>query len=314
MIASYFKIIRPINLLIMALTMYFLRYFYFKTALDIFNIELVASDWQYGCLVISVLLSAASGYVINDFYDYKADIINRPESVVAFRLFTRKQLVNLYLILVILSLCGAWLAVHGSVLPLIVTVIFNSLLFLYSSNLKAMPFLSNVIVSAIIAFIPAYALLYDIPSTLFQVDEASYEHLSKEILEEKFNRFIFFFMEMAFFINLSREIIKDIIDIKGDKQLTIKTIPMIYGVDGTRVFVVILLLTTGGLILIHPALSNMTYSFFFFLVTIIPCILAASYSLWHSNFKKSSVFLKLAMFIALMYLPIFHFILGHHDA
>ena len=89
---------------------------------------------------------------------------------------------------------------------------------------------------------------------------------------------------------------------------------MIYGVDGTRVFVVILLLTTGILILIHPALSNMTYSFIFFLVTIIPCILAASYLLWHSNFKKSSVFLKLAMFIALMYLPIFHFILGHHDA
>ncbi|MBT5403426.1 MAG: UbiA family prenyltransferase [Crocinitomicaceae bacterium] len=314
MISSYFKIIRPVNLLIMALTMYFLRYFYFKTALDIFNIDLIASDWQYSCLVLSVLLAAASGYVINDIYDYKADIVNKPESVVTFKLFSRKQLVILYIILVILSLLGAWFATHTSLLPIIVTVIFNSLLFLYSSTLKAMPFVSNVIVSAIIAFIPAYALLYDIPSTLYHVDVDSYEHLSKEILEEKFNRFIFFFMEMAFFINLSREIIKDIIDIKGDKELNIKTIPMIYGVDGTRVFVAILLLTTGGLILIHPALSNMPYSFIFFLTTVIPCILSAAYLLWNSKFKKSSVSLKLAMFIALMYLPLFHFILGHHDA
>lgn len=314
MLPKYLKIIRPINLLIMALTMYFLRYFYFKTALDIFNIELVASHWQFGFLVLSVLLSAASGYIINDYYDYKADILNKPESVVAYKILSPKQLIPIYAALVILSLISAWLSMHTSFLPLIVSILFNGLLFLYSRKLKAMPFISNVFVSAIIAFIPAYVLLYEIPSALYRVNQSSYEHISKEILALKFNRFIFFFMEMAFFINLAREITKDILDIEGDKLLKIKTIPMIYGIDNTRFFVAILIVVVCGLLVINPALANAKYSFLFFIGTVIPCLLSASYLLWNSQFKKASISLKIAMFIALMYLPLFHFILGHHDA
>jgi len=313
MLIGLIKIIRPVNLLIMALTMVFLRYFFFKTNLSIFGIGFAASDLQYVFLIFSVLMAAAAGYVINDLFDIRSDKVNHPDRITSRDLFTRRQLITYYCILVLLSFISAALSVHSGILPLFFTLLFTLLLFLYSYKLKGLPFVGNIVVSGTIAFIPAYSLLYDIPATIYNIDSDSYEHISKTILEEKFNGMVFFFMEMAFFINLIREVTKDIIDIEGDKKVQIRTIPIIYGAKKTAGFASILTGITVLLMISHPVFSGISYSLSYFIVTTASCMLIAVFFLLTSKYSYASLSLKIAMFMALMYLPLFHFIFGHHD-
>jgi len=313
MLTGLIKIIRPVNLLIMALTMVFLRYFFFKTNLSIFGIGFAATDLQYVFLILSVLMAAAAGYVINDLFDISSDKINHPDRSTSRDLFTRKQLITYYCILVVLSIISAAMSVHSGILPVFFTVLFTFVLFLYSYKLKGLPFVGNIVVSSAIAFIPAYSLLYDIPATIYNIDADSYEHISKTILEEKFNGMVFFFMEMAFFINLAREVTKDIIDIEGDKHMNIRTIPIIYGARKTAGFTSILIGITVLLMMSHPVFAGISYSLSYFIATTASCMILAVFFLLTTKYNYASLSLKIAMFMALMYLPLFHFIFGHHD-
>jgi len=243
-----------------------------------------------------------------------SDLVNKPNQVVVGKFFSRKKAWILYAVLVTLSIVFAVLSIHSNVLPIIVTVFFNFLLFLYSIKLKSLPFIGNVAVALIIAFIPAYALLYDIPTSLYQIDEDTYEFMLKDSFQEKFNSFIFFFMEMAFFINLTREILKDIIDVDGDNQVKIKTLPIIFGKTRMGYFVSFLLVVLTWLILVHPIFEGKQYSKWYFIIGTLPLLLLSIIMILRSNYKQASLSLKIAMFIALMYLPIFHFAFHHHDA
>jgi 4-hydroxybenzoate polyprenyltransferase len=120
-------------------------------------------------------------------------------------------------------------------------------------------------------------------------------------------------MEMAFFINLIREVTKDIIDIEGDKQVQIRTIPIIYGAKKTAGFASMLTGITVLLMISHPVFADISYSLGYFIVTTASCMLIAVFFLLTSKYSYASLSLKIAMFMALMYLPLFHFIFGHHD-
>ncbi|HAE29540.1 MAG TPA: hypothetical protein DCF89_00390 [Flavobacteriales bacterium] len=313
MIIGLVKTIRPINLLIMVFTMLFLRYFYFKTNLDLFAIQLAASDLEYIWLVLSIVAAAGAGYVINDLFDQESDKINHPDRAAAMGVLNRKQLILYYTALLVLSFTFAALSMHSGALPIAITAFFNVVLFLYSYRLKKLPFVGNIVVSGAIAFLPAYALLYDIPLTFYRIPTDQYEQISKVILEEKFNDFIFFFMEMAFFINLVRELTKDILDLNGDSKMNVKTIPAIYGEVRSARFAAILTAVATIIMITHPIFNDHLLSRSYFIGATGTFLVLSMISLWRSNFNKASVSLKIAMFTALMYMPVFHFVFGHYD-
>lgn len=298
----------------MALTLVCLRFFYFETNLSISGIELYSTNLQFTFMVLSVMLAAGAGYVINDFFDIEADIINKPNKVVVEKYLSKKQTMLLYGSLVLLSIGAVIASVHSSILPIIITVFFNFALFIYAVKLKSLPFIGNVAVALIIAFVPAYALLYDIPITLYKIDPDTYEGISKDIYEKKFNDFIFFFMEMAFFLNLTREISKDIIDIDGDKALNIKTLPILLGIKKSIYLITGLLAVLVLIIWFNPMLEERYFSKIYFSIGVFSMVLISIILLYKQKHRQASLSLKIAMFIGLMYLPIFHFIFHHHDA
>jgi 4-hydroxybenzoate polyprenyltransferase len=298
----------------MALTLVFLRFFYFETNLNISGIELYSTNVQFTFMVLSVMLAAAAGYVINDFFDVEADLINKPEKVVVEKDLSKKKTLLLYGVLVLLSIGSVIASVHSSILPVIITVFFNFVLFVYAVKLKSLPFIGNVAVALIIAFVPAYALLYDIPITLYNINPETYEGASKELFQTRFNEFIFFFMEMAFFINLTREITKDIIDMDGDSSIKIKSLPIILGVTKTTYLIIGLLVVLIAVIWFNPIFDGRLLSKIYFIVGAFSMIIIAIILLYKQKHKQASLSLKIAMFIGLMYLPLFHFIFHHHDA
>ena len=84
------KLVRVENLIMIALTQYFLRYFVLQKLLTGNHIALGLNDSLFSLLVLSTVLIAAAGYIINDYFDVKTDMINRPDTVVVDRVIKRR--------------------------------------------------------------------------------------------------------------------------------------------------------------------------------------------------------------------------------
>lgn len=196
------RISRFWNLLIIAAAQY-------TTALYLIDRRLL-TDWHLAVLSIATVLIAAGGYIINDYYDVKIDLINKPERVVVGRGISRRYAILLHSAL---SIIGIFL---GLVLGWKIGVVnFFSvfLLWLYSNLLKRLPFVGNLVVAFLTASSIA-VLIVQYPAA------------------QKTN--ILIYTLFAFFTTLVREIIKDMEDLKGDNTFGCKTLPIVWGLRRTK--------------------------------------------------------------------------------
>ena len=92
---NYLKLIRYQNLLLLAFMQLIFRYGFLKFQ----NIFLSLTDLQYGLLVLSTVLIAAAGYIINDIMDQETDYDNNPESAIVGKSISEKSAYNLYFVL-----------------------------------------------------------------------------------------------------------------------------------------------------------------------------------------------------------------------
>src|SRR6218665_2372627 len=90
---KFLKLIRYKNLLMLAFMQLLFRYAFLKQQ----NIPLALADWQYGLLVLSTVLLAAAGYVINDIFDVATDSINKPNKVIIGKGISETRAYNIYI-------------------------------------------------------------------------------------------------------------------------------------------------------------------------------------------------------------------------
>lgn len=227
------KAIRPLNLLIIAMTMYLVRYFLILPAYEfqfkvtgIFPLHI--SEEYFFLLVFSTMLIAAAGYILNDSLDLEIDSINKPMRKGFAALFSRAVSVNIFIIVsTIAILISFFLAESINNLMLGgVQVTAVALLAFYSSHLKKVMLLGNVVVALLSASVPLLAGLYE-PSF--------YPNF----------RYIFIYAGFAFLISFIREIVKDVEDIEGDKAVGRKTVPVVLGMSTTKVILSVLIFITG---------------------------------------------------------------------
>lgn len=197
---DYLGLIRWKNLLIIGFTQLFFIYLSRVEFLEFTNFA----------LVLSTLLTAAAGYVINDFYDIEADRINKPSKIYISNSIPKDHSRRLYFMLVILSL---WIGYYALAHLTSIILTLNVALFLYSYRLKRYPIIGNIIVSLCSASV-IYIVYIASPNSLESFKSNSFPLL-------------FFFSICAFLISLVREIIKDLEDIDGDKKAGYKTLPIV---------------------------------------------------------------------------------------
>jgi len=163
-------------------------------------------------LSISTILIAAAGYIINDYYDVKIDLINKPERVVIGKNITRR-----YAILFHTSLSVSGVAIGLLLNWKIGVVNFFSVFFLwlYSNNLKRQPFIGNFVVAVL----------------------TSVSILMVNLLYGANNLEVVIYSIFAFFMTLVREMIKDMEDLRGDHTFGCKTLPIIWGLRRAKFFV-----------------------------------------------------------------------------
>jgi 4-hydroxybenzoate polyprenyltransferase len=104
---AFFKLIRIENLLIIAVTQICMKYLVFSPLNDFSNF----TPALFTISLLSTLLIAAAGYIINDYFDVKTDKINRPETVVIDVTIKRRWAMILHILFNVLGLfLGLFLA------------------------------------------------------------------------------------------------------------------------------------------------------------------------------------------------------------
>lgn len=206
-IIAILNITRPVNVLI--------------TFTVVIVAAIISSDsFKWSTVIFLAGLSAAivtgGGNVINDYFDYEIDKINRPNRPLPLGLISRKEALSIYFVLSVLSIL---LSIQISIGAFIIVSVTNVLLYLYSVALKKIPLIGNLVVSTCtsLAFIYGGIVVGNIYAAIIPA-------------------------VFAFLVNLIREIIKDIEDIDGDKNNRLETYPIKYGIEKSKTFLIALLI------------------------------------------------------------------------
>lgn len=200
------KLSRFNNLIIIFITQYAGAIFLLNSDQTLF---FVLGDFRFFMLVLGTVIIAAAGYYINDYYDIKIDLINKPERVIVGHTIKRRPVMIAH---TTLNAIGIILGTLVSVWIGFIHLVCAFLLWWYSNQLKRWPFVGNFVV----------ALL---TGTTLLVLLAYYRSTNLLVITYSF---------FAFGITLIREIIKDIEDVEGDASYGGQTLPVMLGVRQTK--------------------------------------------------------------------------------
>ena len=240
MLKYIFKLIRWQNLLIIAVSMSFIRYLIILPALHL-TPENGMDITYFVLLVVSTLLIAAGGYILNDITDMETDRINKPagKNIVGTGI-AEKQAFLLYGIFTITGVVGGTLlsvaANHASYS--LIFILTAGLLWFYAKRYECQPVIGNIVVAFLSALsfglVWLYEFLFVFHKTAHAADfKPSFMNTSKLIL---------IYMTFAFVVSWVREIVKDIEDYKGDDRFGCRTFAVVYGTGAAKIFSIAVLI------------------------------------------------------------------------
>ena len=274
MVKNYFRAVRYQNLLIIFFLFWGL----------IFNYSHVDSSLNLDILLLSfsIILTASSGFLINNLNDIKSDIANHKNQYG----FTKRYYLTTYIINVACSfiflflsdLSGAWIQL----------VFYCHLLVIsYSILLQHIPLLGNLAVALLCGIV-----LY-IPSVIHRefYFETSF-NLNESVVE--------LYVVFCVLFTMARELIKDIEDISGDLTVQSKTFPIVFGINPTKVLIALIFISSTLLLslgLFRTSFSISSFSFF------IPSLVISFVLLFSTlNARETASFQKFSKLIKLQFL------------
>lgn len=320
---AFLKLIRFPNLLIIAFTQYMIRFCLIQPVLTLSGLELQMQEWEFALLVISSLFIAAGGYIINDYFDVRIDNINKPEDMVIDKGVKRRVAMGAHAVLSTLGcMIGIYLSWKSNILLAGGTVFCLSVvgLWYYSTSFKYQFLTGNMIVAIFTSISVILPALYEIPRIIVvysrQLQIQQYQ-FGSEVTTTKILMWTLSVGAFAFILSLIREIIKDMEDVEGDKEYGCRTIPIVLGINKTKIIVLsLIVLTVAGCGYIQFTLYyllNELYSNIYFLLLIqIPLFILAFMVLRSGTklfFHRSSMLVKFIMLTGVCFLILLRFLL-----
>ena len=238
---AFLKLIRIQNLLIIAFTQYTVRWCLIYPLLKLSGAELQLSNFIFFLLVLSTVMIAAAGYIINDYFDINIDKINKPERLVIGKGIKRRVAIGAHTLINFLAIIiGLYISILvGSWKLVFIHLFWTAGLWFYSTHFKRQFLIGNSIIALFVALVPLVVGVYDLlPVYRFYWGIAPVNNLNTIWI---YIGGISFF---AFITTLLREIIKDIEDVDGDAKYGCKTIPIVIGTTYTKYVVILIILFT----------------------------------------------------------------------
>jgi len=259
--------------------------------------------YHFVILVAATVMITAGGYVINDYFDIKTDLINRGEVIVGTKV-PRRQAMMWHNILNIAGVsAGFYISWRSGYFWLgVIFLIASGLLYFYSASYKRQFLIGNIVVAVLTAVVPLIGVLFEWPALYryYTVNAAWLPPL--KILFYWVGGFAIF----AFLTTLIREIIKDIEDFEGDMAYGRNTIPVITGVMTAKILSVSLIIITVLLLYLvwYFFLNDKITLVYLSCAVVIPLILVVVRLMTGTGKKQlhsASTLMKVVMLTGLLY-------------
>jgi 4-hydroxybenzoate polyprenyltransferase len=313
---KYLKLIRYKNLLFIIVLQYLMRYAIIEPMMRVYDIAMETNSLHFTLLVLASVFIAAAGYVINDYFDTRIDAINRPDDVIVGISVSKEQAMLMHQILTGIGvIAGLWVAFAARSLTVgLVMIMVPGLLWFYSASYKRQFLIGNLIVALLSAFIPLIVV---------QTESAFLQKKYNELIMQtpllpQLYGWVCGFALFAFLLTWIREIVKDMQDEEGDREMECRTMPIKWGIKNTKFFLYGLIAITVGLLsyanfsLIHfpnDTLSTRYLIFGLYLPFAYLCFLIFK-ARTSPEFKQAATFTKFIMIIGMLYSVIFYFLLA----
>jgi 4-hydroxybenzoate polyprenyltransferase len=312
---EFLKLVRWKNLLIVIITMVLMRYAVLDSLVQKIGIVLNSDPSleipmhlqlpliDFILLVAATVFITAGGYVINDYFDIRTDLINRGKVIVGTKIGRRTAMMWHFILNffgIAIGLYISWKA--GYMMMGTLFIIVSGLLYFYSASYKRQFLIGNIIVALLTAAVPMLVAIYEWP--------ALYRYYAANAIQTPDLDFILYwvggFALFAFLTTLAREIIKDIEDFEGDVAYGRNTLPVVLGIMTSRIISAVLVIAIIVLLyLTWYFYVNDKITLIYVSVAIVVPLLLVLYRLVRTgnreNIHKASNIMKIAMLTGVLY-------------
>lgn len=303
---SFFRLVRWPNLLFIILSQ---ALFYYAVILPVLpnSYYLYPQKLTLPVLVLLIAASvfiAAAGYIINDYFDINIDRVNKPDKMIVEKTIKRRWAIILH---IVFTFVGIGLSLVVALKTSLVIVFANIgcalLLWVYSTTFKKKLLTGNIIISALTAWV--LIVLYFAVNTVY----LGLLRQPVEILTamNTIFKYAVLYAGFAFIISLVREVVKDIEDMEGDAKYGCKTMPIVWGIPASKVFVAVWLVVLAGaisVIIIYMLQKGWwlfaLYNLFFLIIPIIYTLRQFYKAQTSMDYHRISTNIKLIMFTGIL--------------
>jgi len=297
------RLIRWQNLLIIAIVQILIRQFVMKPLAGLSGMELQLSPVLMATLVMATVFIAAGGYAINDYFDRKIDLINKPDRVVIGKLIYPHHVMAYHLGFTITGIVlGTLLSFFsGSLYLSIIFLTVGGLLWFYSTTYKQQVILGTVIISLLTALVPFIVLLYEMPLLLETYGTSAMDTIKNLVI------WVSGFSLFAFLLNFAREIVKDAEDFAGDAAFKKNTLPVVAGMRWTKfIFNVVIAIAAALLILSYlifiPDIYTLVYFSIFLILPLTATAIKVNRARTAKSYRQASTLIKFIIIMGILYM------------
>lgn len=310
-LTAFLRLIRIANLFIIGLSLYL---FYYLILIPVHADKLQTTllpltHFEFAMFVLSVILVAAAGNVINDYYDFELDREYKPTRPLPMGIFTLDTAMYIHAVLAFAGIgLGFYLGWNnGNYKIVYVYIICVILLYVYSAYLKKIALVGNVVVSALAGFVFVLLLLFEanfLNTIHFETAAFAFSILTWQV---------YFYGGFAFFTNLLREIVKDLEDREGDEAHNINTLPVAYGETAGKAAAILVFLTLLAAIgyvsytfYLSGAISHMSYLIGAVVLPLLGVGVFTVRAKTKEMYAKASLLIKVVMLLGVLSIPAFY--------
>ena len=308
LLIHFFRLIRLPNLLFIILAQSLFQWCIYKS---LFPINTQDGNTQFYLILITSLFIASGGYIINDYFDVNIDQINRPEKVVVGSYISRRWVIFWHLIFSLLgfyitTIAFPFLSFWHIHLSNLLTIL---LLWFYSTNFKKNFLIGNVVIAALTAW--SIAVVYFSKFTFTELINPPADNLS--LL--RFFKLMMVYSAFAFVLTLVRETLKDMEDMEGDEKFGCKTMPIVWGLKPTKVYIAVWLIVLIAILLMIQLYVipfgwwySIIYCLLFVVAPLVIVLIKLPKSFTSLEFRKLSNYIKITMLAGILSMAFFYFL------
>lgn len=262
-------------------------------------------------LVFATVCITAGGYVINDYFDIRTDMVNKGEVIVGTRVPRRRAMMWHNILSAIGVIAGFWVSYRSGYFWMgIFFLLVSGLLYFYSLTYKKQLLIGNIIVAFLTALVPLLVVVFEIMAVC--------NHYGCDLISLSTVDHVFYwvagFSVFAFLTTLAREIVKDMEDFEGDRTYGIRSLPIVAGIKTSKLVASLVLALTIILMIIMWALfiKDIISLLYILLAIVVPMLFSIILLIRGASaehFNTVSTIIKLVMLTGILFTVLFRLVL-----